>query len=68
MAKNYTFLSWRSSPSVNAYLNKTPEQKESDRVAFAKFMADMQTAIDKLWATAPCNNGMSPFVSTTPVK
>ena len=64
MAKNYTFLSWWSHPLVVSYLNRTPEKVAADAAAFKKFLDDAQAAIDKMWATAPCNNGMSPFVLT----
>jgi hypothetical protein len=64
MAKNYSFLTFRSNPVSIAYLNRTPEKKAADAEAFKKFMGDAQAAIDKMWAAAPCNNGMSPFVLT----
>jgi hypothetical protein len=66
MAKNYRFLTWRTHPLVVAHLNRTPEQKAADAAAFKKFQADAQAAIDKLWATAPCNNGMCPFDAAKP--
>ena len=70
MAKNYFLPAWTRSPSVIAWLNRTPEQKAKDYAAFVKFCDDEAARIDAIWKSSMCYRApvvitpgsMNPFV------
>jgi hypothetical protein len=54
MAKRYNYFTWRTSPSVIAYLNRTPEKIAADAAAFKKFQEEADAAIEKIWKSSMC--------------